>query len=103
MDIAAARPASSSVRQNRLDAAREKLEHVPTFEAPTVMPSLLSSSRPFRGCALAFVLALGRAAQAADGEGIVKVVPDFSVAGKRGTWSVTYTAGPAGVRAGGSI
>ena len=62
------------------------------------MPSLRSNSR-----LLALVLALGRAAQAADGEGSVKVVPAFSVAGKSGTWSVTYTAGASGLKTGGSI
>src|SRR5438874_3944281 len=72
-----------SVRQNRLDAASENPEHVPTSEAPTGMPSLHSNSR-----LLVLLLALGRAAQAADGEGSVKVVPAFSVAGKSGTWTV---------------
>src|SRR5687767_15315065 len=41
--------------------------------------------------------------RAADGEGSATVTTDSSIAGKTGTWSVTYTAAASGLPTGGSI
>ncbi len=51
----------------------------------------------FLACLLASV-AYGR-----DGEGSASISPNFSVAGKLGTWTVTFTVGPSGIATGGGI
>ena len=52
---------------------------------------------------LLLAMASGAPVQASDGEGTVAVSPPFGIAGKSGTWTVTYTAGSDGVKVGGSI